>query len=162
MEGGLVMTEIRLAHLYALAVLEYADVKGLNDVYRQVSVLVRSGKIRAENAEPEDLRELLRKVPPNELEDTLMRFLDIARSKMNSIFVEVISAVPLTEKQLYEVQYNLIRKLRRQLDFTATVDPSIIGGIRIIIEDRVIDHSVRHFLLDMKEALYKGVYQTHA
>ena len=155
------MAVSNLVHLHALAVLEYAEARGLSDVYQRVWAFSRSGQIDAEHAEPERLREILRAVPPEELENVVKHFLDIARPKMESLPVEIISAVPLTGEQLYKIQFNLIRNLRKQLRVKTTVDPSLLGGIRIIVENAVIDHSVKRRFADMKEAIYKGVYQIH-
>ncbi|MCL2165770.1 MAG: ATP synthase F1 subunit delta [Clostridiales bacterium] len=148
-----------MIHLHALSLLEYAERKGLTDVYQRIWALSRSGRVQAENAHTEELKELLQAVPEEDLENVLKHFLDIARGKMESLPVEIISAVPLSREQLYKIQVNLIRNLRKQLSVTTTVDPSLLGGIRIIVENAVIDHSVKRRLSDMKEAIYEGVYQ---
>ena len=71
---------------------------------------------------------------------------------------EIISAVPLTGEQLYRLEVKLIRLLRKPIDISTTVDPSLLGGLRVIVDDMVIDHSVKRRLIDMKQAVYQGVY----
>ena len=155
------MTEAKFTHLHALTLIEYAEDKGLADTYQQAWMLLRSGDIRAENAASEEFQKLLSHIPPDELEEVLRRFVEIARGRMDSLPVEIISAIPLTSEQLFKIQMNLIRILRKQLHITTTLDPSLLGGVRIIVDNSVIDHSVKRRLSDMKEAIYKGVYQTH-
>jgi F-type H+-transporting ATPase subunit delta len=77
---------------------------------------------------------------------------------MHLVPVEVISAVPLTEQQLYDIEVRLIRMTRKQLDIRTTVDPSLLGGLRIIVDNTVIDQSIKRKLSDLKKAVYEGVY----
>ena len=77
---------------------------------------------------------------------------------MDKLKAEVISAIPLTGDQLYRLEVKLIQLLRKEIEISATVDPSLLGGLRVIVGDVVIDHSVKRRLLDMKHAVYQGVY----
>ena len=72
--------------------------------------------------------------------------------------VEVISAVPLTMEQLARLERKLILMFRKQLSITASVDPSILGGLKVIADNTVLDDSIRRKLIDMKARIYKGVY----
>ena len=155
------MIESRYIHLYALAVLEYADEHGLSDVYQQIWNFTRSGKVALENIEPQALISILEDAPPEDVESILMRFLELARGKLETMPVEIISAVPLTQEQLYNVQVKLILMLRKKLSIIATVDSTLLGGIRILIGSAVVDHSVKRMLADMREAIYEGVYQVN-
>jgi len=152
------MEGFNMNRLYALALLDYAEANGLNEVFQQIWTLVLSGRIAADNAETGELRETLANVPPGDLENVLLQFIEIARGRMDTHMAEVISAVPLTKEQLYKLEVNLIMRLRKQLIITTTVDPSLIGGLRIVVDDMVIDHSVKNRLLEMKQAVYRGVY----
>jgi len=156
------MPESGLNRLHALAILEYAERRSLSDVYQRVWTLVSSGQVKVENVESGELRRILEHIPPGELEDVLKTFLELARGKMKALPVEIISAVPLTQEQLYKLQVRLIRLLRKQLDVTTSVDPSLLGGVRILVENAVIDYSVKRRLSDLKEVIYKGVYQANA
>jgi F0F1-type ATP synthase delta subunit len=152
------MAEYKLARLYALSLLEFAGRHELSEVYRQVSALILSGEIKAENAESDGLRKTLEQIPPDELEDALLQFISLARARMDRYPVEIISAVPLSREQQYKLELRLIQMLRKQLDISNTVDPDLLGGLRIIIDNTVIDHSVKRQLQDMKQAVYKGVF----
>lgn len=154
------MAEFKLTHLHALALLEFAESQGLSEVYQQVWLLVLSKKVKAENAGTPELKNILLQIPPDELEDVVMQFLDIARNKMESLPVEIISAMPLTKEQLYRLQVKLIQVMRKQLEIVTTVDPTLLGGIRILVDNAVIDYSVKRRLLDIKQAIYEEVYQS--
>ena len=151
------MRQLKLARRYALALLEFAQDRGLPLVYRQVLLLMLEDSPSAKKAS-DPLREFLQAVPPSDVEQVLTLFLELSRKQMNLVPVEVISAVPLTEQQLYDIEVRLIRMTRKQLDIRTTVDPSLLGGLRIIVENTVLDQSVKRKLADLKQVVYKGVY----
>ena len=149
-----------LIHLHALAVLEYAEFSGLSNMYDQISTLVSGKSVRKDDLEPEELRQVVSQVAPEDLEAVFKDFLEIARQKLDVTPVEIISAVPLSEEQLSRLQGLLIRKTRKQLDITTTIDPTLLGGVRVLVDNSVIDCSVKRKLLDIKQAIYEGVYQS--
>jgi F-type H+-transporting ATPase subunit delta len=62
---------------------------------------------------------------------------------------EIISAYPLSDAQKQEVVTHLESRFKRKTDATVTVDPELIGGVRIVVGDVVIDASVRGQLQNM-------------
>ena len=146
------------SRMYALSLLDYAVNNDLSGIFQQIWAIVLSGRIVAENAETGELRTLLEQVPPDDLEETLLLFINMARNKMNTHKAEVITAAPISREQLHRLEIKLIGLLRKQLDITATVDPSLLGGLRVVVDDMVIDHSVKRRLFEMKQAVYRGVY----
>lgn len=69
------------------------------------------------------------------------------------VHAKLISAVPLTENEKKE----LIAKLRKlsggSIEPEYIVDKSIIGGIIIKLNDKIIDGSLRHRLKELKEVI---------
>ncbi len=63
------------------------------------------------------------------------------------------SAFPLDAAQLGEVTAVLEKRFGRKLAATVAVDPSLIGGIRVVVGDEVLDTSVKARLEQMKVAL---------
>ena len=149
-----------MSRLYAMSLLDYASEKGLSDIFQQILTLVMSGRISVESARTDELREALRQVPPADLEETLLLFINMARGKIDTHKAEVISAIPLTHEQLRRIEIKLIGLLRKQLEITATVDPALLGGLRVVVDDMVIDCSVKHRLFEMKQAVYRRAYST--
>ena len=151
------MRQLKLARRYSLALLDFAQDRGLPLIYRQALLLMlEDAPSTAKTADP--LAEFLQAVPPQEVEQVLNLFLEMARKQMNLVPVEVISAVPLTEQQLYDIEVRLIRMTRKQLDIRTTVDPSLLGGLRIIVDNTVLDQSIKRKLSELKKAVYEGVY----
>ena len=65
----------------------------------------------------------------------------------------VYSAFPIEPAALADVVATLERRFKRKLDATVQVDPGLIGGIRVVVGDEVLDTSVKARLAQMKAAL---------
>jgi F-type H+-transporting ATPase subunit delta len=66
---------------------------------------------------------------------------------------EITSAFELSPAQVNELAATLEKKFGRKLHPTVTVDNSLIGGVRIVVGDQVLDTSVRAKLQQMQVAL---------
>lgn len=65
----------------------------------------------------------------------------------------VYSAFPMDAAALDEVMPALEKRFGGRLKATVMVDPSLIGGIRVVVGDEVLDTSVKARLQQMKAAL---------
>lgn len=65
----------------------------------------------------------------------------------------IYSAFPIDDSQLPDVVASLERRFGRRLAATVHVDPTLIGGIRVVVGDEVLDTSVKARLDQMKIAL---------
>jgi F-type H+-transporting ATPase subunit delta len=65
----------------------------------------------------------------------------------------VYSAFPIDAAQLAEVSAVLEKRFGRKLNPTVELDASLIGGIRVVVGDEVLDTSVKSRLEQMKAAL---------
>lgn len=65
----------------------------------------------------------------------------------------VYSAFPIDDAQLKDVVASLEKRFGRKLAATVQVDPELIGGIRVVVGDEVLDTSVKARLERMKVAL---------
>jgi len=74
-----------------------------------------------------------------------------ARSGTSQATVE--SAFPIDAAQLADVKATMERRFARKLDVHVVVRPELIGGIRVIVGDEVLDTSIRARLEQMKAAL---------
>ena len=63
------------------------------------------------------------------------------------------SAFEISAGQLTQLVAQLETKFGRKLNPTVTVDPSLIGGVRVVVGDEVLDTSVRAKLQQMHVAL---------
>ena len=65
----------------------------------------------------------------------------------------VHSAFPIEPQQLQDVVVALERRFGRKLNASVVIDPELIGGIRVVVGDEVLDTSIKVRLEQMKAAL---------
>lgn len=66
---------------------------------------------------------------------------------------EAVSAVPLTAEQQQAVAHALGRATGRDVELTAAVDPTLLGGLLVRVEGQVYDGTVRGRLRALRERL---------
>jgi F-type H+-transporting ATPase subunit delta len=66
---------------------------------------------------------------------------------------EITSAFELSDAQVKELVDMLEKKFSRKLNPSVTVDDSLIGGVRVVVGDEVLDTSVRAKLQQMHVSL---------
>lgn len=66
---------------------------------------------------------------------------------------QIFSAYPIEPAQLAEVVATLEKRFGRKLEAQVQLEPSLIGGIRVVVGDEVLDTSVKARLDRMKVAL---------
>lgn len=66
---------------------------------------------------------------------------------------EIVSAFAISDTQVKELVATLEKKFGRKLNPSVTVDASLIGGVRVVVGDEVLDTSVRAKLQQMHVAL---------
>ena len=66
---------------------------------------------------------------------------------------QISSAFELSAAQVAELIATLEKKFSRKLHPAVSVDPSLIGGVRVVVGDEVLDTSVRAKLQQMRVAL---------
>lgn len=81
-------------------------------------------------------------------------FAKLADRKKNTLNMTVISAAPLQEAQLNQIKEKY-RKLygASAVKAEAEIDPSLIGGIKVRIGDRVIDGSIKGRLESLRDLI---------
>jgi F-type H+-transporting ATPase subunit delta len=86
--------------------------------------------------------------------EILNTFLDEVKEHKGIVTAVVVSAVPLKNEQLEKIKLNLTSSVKKQIQIETQVDPSIIGGLKIRVGDRVLDASISGQLQGLKASLY--------
>jgi F-type H+-transporting ATPase subunit delta len=81
------------------------------------------------------------------------QFRELKNARTGSSDAVVYSAFPLDAGGLGSVAPALEKRFGRKLNFTVQEDPSLIGGVRVVVGDEVLDTSVKARLEQMKVAL---------
>ncbi len=74
-----------------------------------------------------------------------------ARSGTSQATIE--SAFPIDASQLAELKATMEKRFGRKLEAHVVVHPELIGGVRVVVGDEVLDTSIRARLEQMKAAL---------
>lgn len=87
------------------------------------------------------------------LPEVAHQFREMKNARAGSSDATVYSAFPIAGEQLGVVSRALERRFGRKLNLTVQEDRSLIGGIRVVVGDEVLDTSVKARLEQMKVAL---------
>ncbi len=80
-------------------------------------------------------------------------FEEMKHQREGVLEAEIVSAFPMEDAQLGNLVGHLEAKFKRKIQPHVTVDKELIGGVKIVIGDEVIDASVRGKLQHMATAL---------
>ena len=72
------------------------------------------------------------------------------------VSAEVVSAVPLSEPQLDDLKKTLAKTLGQSAEISTSVDPAILGGLKVRIGSRLFDASLKTKLDSLKFALKRA------
>ena len=102
-------------------------------------------------------RNLLRAVIENgrlaALPEVAHQFHALVNARSGTSDALVYSAFPIDAAQLAAVVQSLEKRFGRKLNASVQVEPELIGGIRVVVGDEVLDTSVKARLEQMKVAL---------
>jgi F-type H+-transporting ATPase subunit delta len=87
------------------------------------------------------------------LPEIVEQFQALVKAQTGTSDALIQSAFPMENGQLEPVVATLEKRFGRRLSPTVEVDPSLIGGIRVVVGDEVLDTSVRARLEKMRAAL---------
>ncbi len=87
------------------------------------------------------------------LPEIATQFRALKNAQSGSSDAVVYSAFPIAASSLGDVAGALEKRFGRKLNVTVQEDPSLIGGIRVVVGDEVLDTSVKARLEQMKVAL---------
>ena len=79
----------------------------------------------------------------------------LATAAREKVTAEVITSVPLSEKMAEKLRRALTKATKKQVFLKPRVDPSILGGAIVRVENKIIDGSLRHQLEQMRRAMVK-------
>ena len=87
------------------------------------------------------------------LPEIAKQFRALANARSGSSDAVVYSAFPIDDAALVGVSAALEKRFGRKLQVTVRQEPALIGGIRVVVGDEVLDTSVKARLEQMKVAL---------
>ena len=89
----------------------------------------------------------------NALDSMAREFEELSRQYRGESTARVLSAVPLKETEAVAIRAELEKRFGHAVSVQCEVDPSLIGGVRVEVEGRVIDGSIRNKLEQIKDVM---------
>lgn len=80
-----------------------------------------------------------------------------ADEHLGIVRAEVWSSIKLTPMQLTKLQKQLAERTGKTVELSTALDPDLIGGIRVRIEDTIIDASLATRLDQLRETILKDI-----
>ena len=78
---------------------------------------------------------------------------ELSREYRGESVALVTSAVPLKEAEAVAIRAELEKRVARRIILRCELDPALIGGVRVEVEGRVIDGSIRNKLEQIKDVM---------
>ena len=78
---------------------------------------------------------------------------ELSRQYRGESVALVTSAVPLKEAEAVAIRAELEKRFARRVILRCELDPNLIGGVRVEVEGRVIDGSIRNKLEQIKDVM---------
>ena len=106
---------------------------------------------------PEEIASLLKLLCEaghiKEIKECIEEFIDLENMLEKSVAADVYSSIELSYEQKEKLTQKLESKFGKNVIANFEVDKSLIGGIKIVMEDEVLDGSLEKRLKDLKEVI---------
>jgi F-type H+-transporting ATPase subunit delta len=113
------------------------------------------GKVKAGQEILNLLRLLVNRQKINYVKNIAEYFEKYVSERLNQVRVNVVSAYPLTNGQIEKLKTSLDRILGKSAIIEASVDESLIGGVRLSVGSLVADATLKNRLALLKRSLEK-------
>ena len=107
----------------------------------------------------EEIRNFIKIIVENNRAKYLLQIFDDFNSLVNEYRGVkeglVYSAMPLSDKETDHISKSISEVEKMPVELKNKVDPTLIGGIKVVINDHVYDGSIKHQIEDMRLTLLK-------
>ena len=88
-----------------------------------------------------------------EFEDSVKEYEELFSSARKLSTAQVTSAVELSQEEKTQLQAKLEKRLGRTIRLECAIDESLLGGLVVQVDGKVIDGSLKHKLQEIKEVM---------
>nr|WP_300006060.1 F0F1 ATP synthase subunit delta [Tissierella sp.] len=90
------------------------------------------------------------------LMDIIKEYNNFFKEYKGILDVEAVTAVPMEEEKQQRLKLVLKGKFHKEINLSNRVDPSIIGGVLLKLDEKLIDSTLKHELKEM-ESMINGI-----
>jgi len=83
----------------------------------------------------------------------LRRVTELAAELQNRTIADVVTAIPMTRAQEDRLRAILAWRIGTDVELNTTIDPSVIGGVKVSVRDLVMDSTVRSTVAGLRVRL---------
>ena len=105
------------------------------------------------NAKIQDFLRAIQQSGASDLMEKFSSFIGGNADQTDATEAVIYSAFPMSDAQLGGLKDKLESRFKRKLTFKVEQDASLIGGIRVVVGDDVLDASVKNKIENLKQAL---------
>lgn len=92
----------------------------------------------------------------NEIDKIFEEFVKRCNEVLNIKDGIVYSVEPLSKDQIKKIEDGVSKKLNCKVELENSIDEKLLGGVKVIVEDKVFDGSIKNKLERLKESLIQG------
>lgn len=96
---------------------------------------------------------LIDKERANIILDVCKKFKQIIREDKNELVGTIFSAKELTDSEIDEFEKKVSKLFSKKVELENEVDTSLISGVKILVNNKIIDVSIKHELEKLKKEL---------
>ncbi len=89
------------------------------------------------------------------LEQIIGRVQALLESKRDTLQIEVSTASLIIDNELKKIANGIEKKLDKKIELVNTVDPNILGGVKLRVSNTIIDGSIATRLKKLSDLLYQ-------
>jgi len=83
-------------------------------------------------------------------------FIDLYNQYNEILHITAITTIPLTEKEINKLIIELTKRYHRRVEIENVIDKTILGGIKLIVGNEVIDYSIKNQINDLKRSILRN------
>ncbi|HJY24385.1 MAG TPA: ATP synthase F1 subunit delta, partial [Actinomycetes bacterium] len=99
------------------------------------------------------LQHLVRSPRQRTLEDAVADLVELSAERRGRLLAEVTVAEPMTGEQEERLRGILVRLYGREIEVQVDIDPTVLGGVRVLVGDEIIDGTVTRRLAEARQRL---------
>jgi len=88
--------------------------------------------------------------------DISKKYRQLVQKELGILNAHLITAVPIDVKLKEKVKSKLEQLYRKKIEIQESVNPQIIGGMILMVDNQMIDHSIKNRLYRLKQNLLEA------
>ena len=102
------------------------------------------------------IKVIIRNNRATEIDKIFREFIKLCNEELKIKDGIIYSVNELTKDEIERIEKGISKKLNCTVELENYIDEKLIGGVKVIVEDKIFDGSVKNKLEKMKESLIKG------